>query len=202
MESETTLILIGGANGSGKTTLAREYISVENLPYLGADQIAFELNPENVESVAIEAGRLFIQKIVETIEKKESFILESTLSGLTLRKWITKASEAGYFVKLAFVYLDSPQLCIERIAARVKRGGHHVPDEDIVRRYRRSNQNFWFHYKDLADEWKLFHNVDSTMIPVATGDKNGVMIANDERYSLWLEMVTKTETEPKKTDRA
>ncbi len=37
------LIVIGGANGSGKTTLAREYITVEGLPYLGADQIAYEL---------------------------------------------------------------------------------------------------------------------------------------------------------------
>lgn len=66
------LIVIGGANGSGKTTLAREHIAVEGLAYLGADQIAFELNPENVESVAIEAGRLFIQKIAESIEKSES----------------------------------------------------------------------------------------------------------------------------------
>lgn len=66
---QPTLIVIGGANGSGKTTLAREYISVENLPYLGADQIAYELNPENVESVAIEAGRLFIRKIEDSINK-------------------------------------------------------------------------------------------------------------------------------------
>ena len=62
------LIVIGGANGSGKTTLAREYISVEGLPYLGADQIAYELKPDDVESVALEAGRLFIQKIAEAIE--------------------------------------------------------------------------------------------------------------------------------------
>ena len=74
---QPTLILIGGANGSGKTTLAREYISVEGLPYLGADQIAYELNPEDVESVAIEADRLFIQKIAESLERKESVIVES-----------------------------------------------------------------------------------------------------------------------------
>ena len=189
---QPTLILIGGANGSGKTTLAREYISVENLPYLGADQIAFELNPDNVESIAIEAGRLFIQKIADSIEKRKSFILESTLSGLSLRKWIRKSGEAGYFIKLAFVYLDSPNLCVERVSARVSRGGHHVPADDIFRRYSRSNQNFWHQYKDMCDEWKLFNNMDTTIIPVATGDESGIIIADDERFAIWLKMVTET----------
>lgn len=101
--SEPRLIVIGGANGSGKTTLAREYISAEDLPYLGADQIAFELNPNDVESVAIQAGRLFIEKIAENIEREESFIVESTLSGLSLGKWIRRAKDAGYIVRVLFV---------------------------------------------------------------------------------------------------
>ena len=83
-----TLIILGGANGSGKTTLAKEYISIEKFPYLGADQIAYDLNPSDVESVAIEAGRLFIKRIADSIEERRSFIVESTLSGLSLRKWI------------------------------------------------------------------------------------------------------------------
>ena len=112
---EPRLILIGGANGSGKTTLAREYISVEGLPYLGADQIAYELNPDDVERVAIEAGRLFIQKIAESIELNKSFIVESTLSGLSLRKWLVRAREAGFLISTSFVYLDSAELCIDRV---------------------------------------------------------------------------------------
>ncbi len=190
---QPTLILIGGANGSGKTTLAREYVTDQGLLYLGADQMAFELNPNDVESVAIEAGRLFIKKIAETLEKGESFILESTLSGLSLRKWIRKAHEAGYFIKLAFVYLDSPNLCVERVSARVSRGGHHVPAADIIRRYSRSNHNFWNQYKDLCDEWKLFNNMDATIIPVATGDESGILISDDERFAIWLKMVMETE---------
>ena len=191
---QPTLILIGGANGSGKTTLARQYISEQNLLYLGADQIAFELNPDNVESVAMDAGRLFIKKIDETLASRISFILESTLSGLSLQKWIRKARESGYFVKLAFVYLDSLNLCIKRVSARVSRGGHHVPAEDIVRRYSRSNRNFWHHYKDLSDEWKLFNNVDATIIPIATGDGSGIIVADDARFEIWLGTETETDT--------
>lgn len=189
------LILIGGANGSGKTTLAREYISLENFPYLGADQLAFELRPENVESVAIEAGRLFIQKIAESIQLSETFIVESTLSGLSLRKWLKKARDAGFEIEIAFVYLDSPQLCIERVSARVSRGGHNVPDEDILRRYFRSNSNFWYHYKKLADIWKLYNNTGNGVLPVAFGDVNEAQIEDSRRFELWLKMVTRTETE-------
>lgn len=189
------LILIGGANGSGKTTLAREYISLENLPYLGADQIAFELRPENVESVAIEAGRLFIQKIAESIQLGQTFIVESTLSGLSLRKWLRKARDAGFGIEIAFVYLDSPELCIERVSARVSRGGHNVPDEDILRRYFRSNSNFWNHYKELADIWKLYNNTGNGVLPVAFGDVNEAQIEDSRRFELWLKMVTRTETE-------
>ncbi len=189
------LLILGGANGSGKTTLAREYIEVKGLRYLGADQIAYELNPDNVESVAINAGRLFIQKIAESIEQHESFLLESTLSGLSLRKWILKAKESGFLIRIAFIYLDSTELCIERVASRVKRGGHNVPDDDIARRYHRSNMNFWHSYRDLSNQWELFNNTGSSIVSVATGENNDIMVLDDERFERWLKMVMVKEKE-------
>lgn len=189
------LIVIGGANGSGKTTLAREYISVEGLPYLGADQIAYDLDLDDVESVAIQAGRLFIQKIAKSIERRQSFMVESTLSGISLRKWINAAHDSGFSVEVAFVYLDTPELCIERVSARVSRGGHHVPDEDILRRYSRSNLNFWNQYRKLADKWKLYNNTGSGVLPVAIGDDDGTQIEDSRRFEIWLRMVTQMETD-------
>lgn len=53
------LIIIGGANGSGKTTLAQEFVALENYVYLGADDIAYELNSKNPEKAAIKAARIF-----------------------------------------------------------------------------------------------------------------------------------------------
>ena len=189
MDGQPRLIVIGGANGSGKTTLAREYISVENLPYLGADQIAFELNPANVESVAIEAGRLFIKHISDRIERKGSFIVESTLSGMSLRKWVRRAQDANYTVKTAFVYLDDASLCIERVAARVARGGHHVPAEDIERRYHRSNRNFWEHYKNDSSAWELYNNTGDALVLVASGDDCDTIVSDTARFDIWLKMV-------------
>jgi predicted ABC-type ATPase len=191
------LTIIGGANGSGKTTLAREYVAVENLEYLGADDIAFELNPVNLESVAIEAARIFSRRFDDYLERRVPLVVESTLSGLSLKKWIKKARSFDYGVKILFVYLDSPELCIQRIAARVAAGGHHVSDSDVRRRFVRSNANFWKIYKDLADEWNLFFNTGDSFEQIAAADLRGVIIFDETRYLQWQKMV-KTKIKPER----
>lgn len=183
------LIIIGGANGSGKTTLAREFVALENLTYLGADEIARELNAQQPENAAIEAARLFSQKFGELLESRESFVVESTLSGLTLRKWIERAKSFDYEVEILFIYLSSPQLCIKRVAVRVVKGGHHVPAADIERRFYRSNANFWRVYKETANRWILFFNSGDSYEQISRGDTKGVTIINEARYQQWLEMV-------------
>lgn len=146
------LIIIGGANGSGKTTLAREFVEVDKIDYLGADEIARELNPDKLEAAAISAARIFTRRLNEYLENKQSVLVESTLSGMSLQKHLLKAREKGFEITILFVYLDSPELCVERVAARVAKGGHHVPADDIKRRFKRANTNFWKVYKNLADE--------------------------------------------------
>ena len=188
---QPTLIIIGGANGSGKTTLAREFVRLENYTYLGVDEIARELNAQQPEKAAIEAARLFSHKFGELLEKRETLIVESTLSGLSLRKWIEKARSLDYAVKILFVYLSSPELCIQRVAARVAKGGHDVPEADIKRRFTRANSNFWHVYKDLADQWSLFYNAGDNIFQVAGGDRNGEIILDEARFIKWNEMVKK-----------
>jgi len=183
------LVIIGGANGSGKTTLAREFVALEKFTYLGADEIARELNAERPEMAAIAAARLFSQRFSELIEKRESLIVESTLSGLSLRKWIEKAKKFGYDINILFVYLDSPDLCVQRVAARVAKGGHHVPEDDIKRRYARSNDNFWYTYKNLANEWALFNNGQEGIVQVAATTQRGIIVLDEARFKQWQRMV-------------
>lgn len=183
------LIIIGGANGSGKTTLAREFVALEDLTYLGADEIAREINSEKPESAAIEAARVFSQRFDDFIKNGETLIVESTLSGLSLRKKFEEAKHRNYEIEILFVYLDSPELCIKRVEARVAKGGHHVPESDIRRRFYRSNANFWKVYKDLADRWFLFLNVGNSFEQISNADAKGVTIIDEARYQQWLEMV-------------
>ena len=111
------------------------------------------------------------------IEAEQSFILESTLSGNYLLKVIEKARQRGYVFKLFYVFLESLDVCIERIKNRIKLGGHFVPDEDVRRRYYRSKQNFWHIYKDLAEDWSLFNNsllADNQLVAVGSEDNYSV----------------------------
>jgi predicted ABC-type ATPase len=185
------LIILGGANGSGKTTLAREFVLVEKHDYLGADEIARELNPNNPENEAISAARLFSQRLEDYLANQKSVLVESTLSGLSLRKHLATAKTQDFEITILFVYLDSPELCIERVAARVAKGGHHVPDADIRRRFKRANINFWNVYKNLADKWSLFYNTSEIITQVANGDQEGLTILDNVRYQEWLKLAEK-----------
>ncbi len=185
------LIIIGGANGSGKTTLAREFVLVDKIEYLGADEIAHELNPNNPEHETISAARLFSRRLENYLANQESVLVESTLSGLSLRKHLANAKTQDFEITIIFVYLDSPELCIERVAARVAKGGHHVPSEDIRRRFKRANINFWNVYKNLADDWSLFYNRSGNILQIAEGVLDNISILDEKEYQRWLKLTEK-----------
>lgn len=185
------IIIIGGANGSGKTTLALEFIEEEKFTYLGADDIARELNPLKPEDAAIRAARVFSKRIEEYFKKGESLIVESTLSGLSMRSKTEEAKKLGYEVEILFVYLDSPELCVQRVAARVAKGGHNVPEADIRRRFYRANANFWNLYKRIADAWSLFYNSGDMILQVADGAGKKQIVLDEARFLEWERMVKK-----------
>lgn len=86
------------------------------------------------------------------------FALESTLSGLgsvgRLKRW----KAAGYRMEIIFLRLPSPRLALDRIAARVKQGGHHVSRRDVLRRFFRGWNNFQNVDRPLADTWAVYDN--------------------------------------------
>ncbi len=154
-----TLILIGGCNGAGKTTFARRLLPAEGIErFLNADELARGLSPLKVELAALRAGRLLLEEADRLIEKRTSFGLESTLSGRTYARLLEKARAAGFYISLHFLVVPSADVSIERVAQRVRKGGHHVPEADIRRRFRRSVENFLEMYLSLADSWQVWDN--------------------------------------------
>jgi len=149
------IYLIGGCNGAGKTTFAREYLpkEVQCLRFLNADEIARGLSPFDPVAAGIKASRLLLSEIQECVEGRETFALESTLSGKTYARLLAAAKEQGYRIHLHYLWLPSPTIAIARVRQRVKKGGHDVPATDIRRRFHRSLANLVKLYAPLADRW-------------------------------------------------
>lgn len=185
------LLIVGGPNGSGKTTVALEYSNEYGLPYLGADAIAATLNPADPAAADFVAARRFIESFGEHVSQATSFVCESTLSGLTMRNSITSARAAGFKVNIAFLFVESTEVCIARVAARVRKGGHRVPEADIRRRFNRSLRNFWRIYRQLADNWVLLYNGMTATQDVSAGSNEQLTVRNPALFSTFLELVGK-----------
>src|SRR5262247_1763120 len=125
---EPLLVIVGGPNGCGKTTFALRYCGITKLRYLSADSIAERLDPVDPLRAAVRAGRLFSSELSGALNRSESLVVESTLSGLSLRKPIQLALDHGYRVKIVFFFLNSAAACKARIRERVASGGHSVPE--------------------------------------------------------------------------
>ena len=89
--------IIAGPNGAGKTTFAENFLPAEAgcLNFINADLIARGIAPFNPESVALEAGKLFLKRMDAIVAKKESFAFETTLSGLNYIRQIQKWKKSG-----------------------------------------------------------------------------------------------------------
>jgi len=153
--------IVAGANGSGKTTFAQEFAKENNLYFLNADELAKSYNSQ------IKAGKIFFKKLDELIKQDKSFIIETTLSGKYLTKYIKIAKRNGFVVKLIYLFLETPEVNILRVKQRVLKGGHNVDKKDIIRRFYRSKEMFWNIYKDLVDEWVVYYNSDEYFEKIA-----------------------------------
>ena len=163
--------IIAGPNGAGKTTFAENFLpeEAECLNFLNADLIARGIAPFNPESVAIEAGKLFLKRMDAIVSNRESFAFETTLSGLNYIDRIKNWKKAGYEIILYFLKLPNEKMAIKRVETRVSEGGHSVPENVIIRRYHRGWENFQKHYKHIVDDWVVFDN--SGDIPMILEEK-------------------------------
>jgi predicted ABC-type ATPase len=167
------LYIISGCNGAGKTT-ASYTVLPEILgckEFVNADEIARGLSPFNSGSVAIEAGRLMLQRIEDLLGRQESFSIETTLATRSYVNLVRRAQKSGYRTSLLYFWLDSPELAIRRIAERVEKGGHGIPEAIVRRRYKAGIFNLLNLFMPIVDYWAIFDNSESPRRKVATGGR-------------------------------
>lgn len=128
------LFVFAGCNGAGKSSL------IDGFPiYYGRlinpDLFAREINPTHPRKADLAAGKLAIKAIRQCLDSRESFAVETTLSGKYILNQLRSAKDYGYEVHLYYIGLRDVQAHIDRVRTRVLEGGHHIATEDIIRRY-------------------------------------------------------------------
>ncbi len=153
-------VLFAGVNGAGKTTLYHTNEKYIDMPRINIDEIVREYGSWRIFADVSKAGMLAVRKIKEYFDEGISFNQETTLCGKSIFNNIKYAKELGYEVDLNYVGLDSADLAKKRVADRVKKGGHGIPDKDIERRYYESLDNLK-KVIPMCDHVKIYDNSDS-----------------------------------------
>ena len=177
------LYIISGCNGAGKTTASYTVLPdiLHCKEFVNADEIARGLSPFNPNSVAIEAGRLMLKRIEYLLERNESFSVETTLATKSYINLVRRAQKKGYKVSVLFFWLNSPDLALLRVAERVAKGGHDIPEMIVRRRYVAGIRNLFSLFMSEVDYWGIYDNSESPRRQVACGGKNAETIIIEER---------------------
>ena len=148
--------------------------------FVNSDEFAKGLSPFNPEKASIQASRYMILKVRYLLQRQLDFGIETTLATRTLLKTVRLAQASGYSVTLLYFWLNSPELAIERVAARVETGGHNIPEDTIRRRYRVGLDYFFHDYAPLCDRWILADNSQIPFRVIAEGSKTDILSIKDE----------------------
>jgi predicted ABC-type ATPase len=165
------LVVIAGPNGAGKSTSAPALLP-EGLPFINADDIANRLASDG-DSKQIAAGRELLTEWSRLESEQADFAIETTLASISLAPRIGRLKEKGYQFHLIYFWLPNPEFAIERVAERVRLGGHNIPVETIRRRYNRGLSNFFNLYRPISETWAVYLNVETGNTElIATGGVN------------------------------
>lgn len=172
--------IVGGINGVGKSSFTGVLKGSTNDlgTIIDVDRITVQHGGN-----ALEGGKAAIRLIDECLSKGVSFTQETTLSGYRTESTARKAQELGYTVRLYYVGLDTAAESLQRIENRVKRGGHDIPRDDVLRRF----EGRWAAVKKVLPycDTAEFYDNDNGFVKVAEY-RNGEMLLLGDHRPAWV----------------
>ena len=117
--------MLAGPNGAGKSTFYESHLSALGLPFLNADVLVAHTGMDTYEAAERidDARRIFVTR-------RMGFVTETVFS-----------DPVGAKVDFIYIGIEDAEFSAERVAARVRAGGHDVPLEKILARYARTLEN-------------------------------------------------------------
>lgn len=106
-------------------------------------------------------------------------LLKQHLRPRSYSSFIKRAQAKRYYVSLVYLWLESPELAIDRVKMRVEAGGHNIQEEVIRRRYRSGIKNLFSLYTPICDYWIMLDNSRPPFKIIAKGNKDNILTIND-----------------------
>jgi predicted ABC-type ATPase len=142
---QSRIYVIAGVNGAGKSSIGGAAFRELGGDYFNPDEAARRLmaaspgmDQATANGAAWQQGRKLLE---QAIAGNLDFAIETTLGGSTITRLLAQAAASGIATYVWYVGLASPELHIRRVRARVRLGGHDIPEEAIRRRYEHSRRN-------------------------------------------------------------
>jgi len=139
------ILVLAGVNGAGKSSIGGANLRARGQDWYNPDEIAREMRlrfpqkpSQDIDSQVWYEG---LNRLRHAIRTNTNFAFETTLGGHSITTTLLDAIAAGVSVRVWCCGLSSPELHIERVAARVARGGHDIPEHKIRERYGSSMRN-------------------------------------------------------------
>lgn len=157
------LWVFAGPNGAGKSTLVTRHKVADRIPIVNPDDIARALRRDRHGEVSAmtQAGRHAVTQRDRFLSEGRSFGIETTLTGRSELHLMRTARTRGYKVTLVYIGLSEAEQSHSRVAMRVRRGGHDVPEDDVFRRFGRSLANLTTAI-DSSDRVRILDNSGKT----------------------------------------
>ena len=144
-EAPARILVLAGTNGAGKSSIGGAFLRQSGGEYFNPDEAARRLRALDVTlDVTAANGRAWAigrRLLEQAIRDRRDFAFESTLGGRTITELLLAAARAGIDVRVWYAGLASPEAHLARVAARVRRGGHDIPEHDVRRRFDDSRRN-------------------------------------------------------------
>jgi predicted ABC-type ATPase len=185
------LFIIAGPNGAGKSTYVKRFLPEEMKcrDFVNADLIAAGLSPFAPDTVAFEAGRIMLKRLRDLFERRQDFSFETTLTGFGYTHLLREMKEAGYRIRLDYLWIPNLDITRQRVKQRVKKGGHNIPDEVQLRRFGKGLRLLLEHYRPLVSEWRIYDNTGRDPHLVVE-EKDGDLSVHDASRLAQLEAAT------------
>ena len=139
------ITVLAGVNGAGKSSIGGAHLQQMGGAFYNPDLVARAarqaspaLTAEEANAFAWREGK---ERLESAIANQTDFNFETTLGGETMTKLLSEAAKKGATLNIWYAGLASVELHLKRVASRVAKGGHPIPEPDIRKRWIGSHVN-------------------------------------------------------------